>query len=87
MSNDGVPASAKSDMPTTANCSGTPQLADVVNLAVEKMKECLVVSEEGKSRSAAVAPAMPELVERSEFECVLCTWCVFVNFFIDKGII
>jgi len=73
ISSDSAPASSKADTPTAVNSPGTPQLADVVNLAVEKMKECLAASEGEESRLTTVPPARPELVERSEFECVLCT--------------
>ena len=52
-----------------------PHLADVVGVAVDKMKEyvAFLSSIEGESFKAAVFPAKPELVERTDFECVLCT--------------
>ena len=54
-------------------------LSGVVELAVRVMAECVEVEEAMREETRAlVSPAPPDLVDVTDFECVLCTGSVLV---------
>ena len=72
-------ASVAVDTTSFSSTGSELQLSDVVRVAVSKMVECVSFSvSTGEEMNAVVSPVAPERVDRSDFECVLCTGYVRV---------